>query len=216
MSAQAEPAIYNLTEPVVMAYPNLHTARAFGKKGKESGEPKYSANFIFKPDSTDLAELKKLAVKVARERWPDRELKELKFPFSSGDKLNERRVKQGKKAEDYAAGMVVVAARSKYEPRLSGIENGKMVDYEGDARIAAKPKFYPGVLVLAQFNFVAYDGVGANPDGVTAYLNMVFSTGKGKKLAGGSSAAETFKGYAGTSTTEDPTGGNDFDDPLSF
>jgi hypothetical protein len=73
--------------------------------------------------------------------------------------------------------------------------------------VKAKPKFYFGVEVLPQFNFVAYDGVGNNLDGVTAYLNMVFTTNKGKRLSGGASAAETFKGYAGHTSTEDPTAG---------
>jgi len=211
--------IFNLTEPVVMSFPNLFEARAFGPKGKESGEPKFSANFIFKPDSADLAAMKQMAAKVARARWPNRDLKELKFPFSSGDKINQRRVSKGKKADESAAGMVVLAGRSKYEPRLAVIEPGRgVVDLEGPARDANKGKFYAGVEVLAQFNFVAYDGVGANPDGVTAYLNMILSTGKGKKIAGGASAAEVFKGYAGHATTEDPTGGAQelVDDEIPF
>jgi len=43
---------------------------------------------------------------------------------------------------------------------------------------------------------------------VTAYLNMVCVTEKGPKLAGGGqSASEVFKGYIGTTSQEDPTGG---------
>lgn len=219
MSEAAKQAgeIFNLTEPVVMSFPNLFEARAFGPKGKESGEPKFSANFIFKPDSADLVAMKQMAVKVARARWPSRDLKDLKFPFSSGDKINQRRVAKGKKADETAAGMVVLAGRSKYEPRLAIFEGGRVVDLEGAAREANKGKFYAGVEVLAQFNFVAYDGVGANPDGVTAYLNMILSTNKGKKIATGSSAAEVFKGYAGHATTEDPTAGNELvDDEIPF
>lgn len=219
MSEQAKQQgeIFNLTLPVVMTHPNLFVARAFGQKGKETGEPKFSANFILNADNADLAAMKQAAAKVARARWPSRDLKELKFPFSSGDKTNERRKAKGKKADEHIAGKVVVAGRSKYQPRLAIIENGRgIVDLEGSALEANKGKFYPGVEVLAQFNFVAYDGVGANPDGVTAYLNMVLSTNKGKKIATGASASEVFKGYAGHSTTEDPTGGDALDDEIPF
>ena len=212
-----ENAIYNLTEPVPMSFPNLFEARAFGPKGKESGQPKFSANLNFKADSVDLKGLKSLAVKVARARWPDRKLSELKFPFSDGDKLADK-AKAKKKDGEFQRGLVVVAGRSKYEPRLAVFENGKIVDLEGAARAAAKGKFYPGVEVLATLCLVAYDGVGANPDGVTAYLNLVLSTNKGTRIAGGASAAETFKGYAGSAKAEDPTVGaaSGLDDEIPF
>lgn len=218
MSDKEQTGLFNLTAPVVMVHPNLFEAKAFGSKGKESGTPKFSANFLFDPDSDDLKGMKQVAAKVAKARWPDRKLSELKFPFTNGDLLADKaKNKKPPKDGEFNRGKIVVAARSKFEPRLAGIENGKVVDYEGDARLKAKPKFFFGAEVLAQFNFVAYDGVGANPDGVTAYMNMVFTTGKGTKIAGGASAAEVFKGYVGHSTTEDPTGGADLsDDEIPF
>jgi hypothetical protein len=197
-------SLYNLTEPVQMTFPNLMTPKAFGAKGKESGEPKYSANFGFKLDSADLKAMKARCAQVAKAKWPGRDLKELVFPFTAGDKLADK-AKAERKDREFYRGLVILAARSKYEPRLSGIENGVAVDYEGDARKAAAGKFYPGVFVLAQFNFVAYPGVGRNPDGVTAYLNMVFTTGKGTRLSTGQTAAEVFKGYVGHASSEDPT-----------
>ena len=208
--------IYNLTKPVILAHPSLHEARPFGKKGKETGEPKFSANFVFPPDHPDFAGLKQVAIAVAKARWPDRSPKELKFPFVDGTKQAEKRKEKANKDDgEYQRGMIVMAARSKYEPRLAGIENGKVVDYVGPARIAAKSKFYFGVEVLAQFNFAAYDGVGANPDGVTAYLNMVLTTNKGKRLTSAASAAETFKGYVGSASPEDPTQTDGLDDLVS-
>lgn len=221
MSDEKSVGLYSLTAPVVMSHPNLFEARAFGKKGKEQGEPKFSANFLFTPDSADLKELKSLCAKVARAKWPDRKFSELKFPFTDGTKLaDKRKQKAGKDDGDFQRGLVVVAARSKYEPRLSAIVNGKVVDYEGPARAAAKDKFFFGAEALAQFNVMAYDGVGSNPDGVTVYLNAVLVTGKGKKIAGGGqSAAETFKGYVGSATTEDPTSGDSnsqMDDNIQF
>ena len=132
------------------------------------------------------------------------------------DRLADRRKeKAGKEDGEYQRGKVIIAARSKYEPKLSGIQAGKVVDYEGDARKLHEKDFFFGAECLAQINFVAYDGVGANPDGVTAYLNMVFVTGKGTKIAGGASAAEAFKGYAGTVSNEDVTG-DTLDDEIPF
>ena len=219
MADEKNMGLYSLTAPVVMSHPNLFEARAFGKKGKEQGEPKFSANFLLVPDGVDLKELKALAAKVARAKWPDRPFSELKFPFEDGNKKADKRKKtSGKDDGDFQRGFVVMAGRSKYEPRLSAIVNGKVIDYEGPARAAAKDKFFFGAEVLAQFNLVAYDGVGSNPDGVTVYLNAVLATGKGKKIAGGGqSAKETFGGYLGSATTEDPTaGGSDMDDDITF
>lgn len=209
--------VYNLTEPVVMTFPNLLVPKAFGQKGKESGEPKFSANFAFAPDSADLKAMKATAARVARAKWPGIDFKVLAFPFSNGDKLADE-AKAAKKDREYYRGHVIVAARSKYEPRLSGIENGVAVDYEGDARKAANAKFYSGVKVLAQVNFVAYKGVGRNPDGVTAYLNMIFTTNKGTRLSTSQSAAEVFKGYVGNISAEDPTAGRRemIDDEIPF
>src|ERR1039458_9449386 len=87
-----------LSEPVVLAHPNLHTPRAFGPKGKESGTPKYSGNLVMKPDSKDLAGMKGIAVRVAKEEWPGRALAELKFPFSNGTKLADKRKAECEKA----------------------------------------------------------------------------------------------------------------------
>lgn len=220
--ADAVPGIFNLTAPAVMAHPNLFVPKAFGKKGKETGEPKYSANLLLPLDHPDLPGIKATIMAVARGKWPARDIGAeikagtFKMPLTSGDKQVERAKKKladaGKADDnraDYQAGKIIIAGRSKYEPKLAGIENGKVVDYIDAARAAAKNKFYFGVHVLAQLNFVAYDGVGANPDGVTAYLNMVLTLNKGERLTAGTSAAETFRGYVGQASAEDPTGASD-------
>lgn len=203
-----EPAIFNLTSPAILAHPNLFTARAIGPKGKESGTPKFTASFILDADHPDLAAMKSLAAKVAKAKWPGRDFKELKFPFTSGDKLADKRKAQGKEDGEFQRGKVVIKAKSKYEPRLAAIIPGRgVVDFEGDGRKANEKLFFFGAECLAQFNFSAYDGAGDNPDGVTAYLNLVLVTGKGKKLSGGGvSAAEAFKGYVGTASDFDPSG----------
>lgn len=220
----SEPNLFNLTQVVVMAHPNLITARPFKKNGKEVGDPKFGAQFVFKPDSEDLKAMKSLAIQVAKARWPGRDIaKDIKennfsFPFNDGNKIAEKRKnKSGKDDADYARGNVVIAARSKYRPNLAILEGGRLVDLTEEAAIVAnKGKFYFGVEVLAQFNFQPFEG-GTGPDGVCAYLNMVVSTNTGKKIAGGSgqSASQVFKGYVGGASAEDPTGGEteDSDDP---
>jgi ssDNA-binding protein len=201
-------ARYTLTEPVVMAFPHLITSRQFSKGGKASGEPKFSANFVFAPDSADLKAIKALTAKIAREVWPGIDLKtNFGKPWSDGTALADQAKKDKKAEKEFYRGNIVLAAHTgeKYPPKLSSFENGTVVDYEGDARKAAAGKFYAGVEVLAQFNLSVWDSPKGK--GVTAYLNMVFSTGKGTRHQTGQSAAEVFKGYVGTVSNEDPTAG---------
>lgn len=203
------PGLFTLTRPVVMIFPNLFEPRQVKVNGKPAGDPKYGASFMFSPDNTDLAELKKAVAAVARAKWPGRELKGLAFPLYSGDKMADNRLaKSGKDDGAFQRGKVIIKARSKYQPRLSAIVGGKLLDLDGPAVLAHKNLFFFGSEVLTQFNFVAYSGIGNNPDGVNAYLNMVLTTGKGTKLgSSGQTAAEAFAGYIGHSTDYDPTGG---------
>ncbi len=225
MAEVSNVSTYNLTTPAILAHPNLFEPRAFGAKGKETGEKKYSANLVLDPadpkQKADIDGMKAMAAAVAKARWPGRDLKTLKFPFTSGDKLiAKRKEKKGTTYSgdaDFQTGKVIIAGRSKYEPRLALLEGGKLIDLDGPARAAAKQKFFFGCEILAQVNFVAYDGVGANPDGITCYLNMVVSLNKGTRLSGGASAAETFRGYVGHTSAEDPTGGEQIaDDDIPF
>lgn len=207
---------YALTKPVLMAFPNLFEAKAFTNNGKASGEPKFSANFIYEADSEDLKALKALAAKIARAKWPSVEFKDLAFPFVSGDKLADA-AKAKKKDGEYQRGKVVMSARSKYQPRLACFVNGKITDLDSpQLQQMHKGAFYPGVLVYAQFNLATHE-VGNNKPGVNAYLDMVLTTGKGDRIAGGKTAAETFAGYVGNLSATDPTGGQkQLDDEIPF
>lgn len=216
--------IYNLTKPVILAHPNLITARPFkDANGKEKGDPKYGCNFVLSPDHPDFAGLKAKAVQVARAKWPDRDLKELRFPFKDGSKeADKRKARKGDKYTgdaEYQRGQIVLPARSNYEPALAVIDGNppRFVDLEGAARVANEKKFYFGCEVLAQVNFVAYNKTSDDTkDGVTAYLNQVVSLNRGKRLTSAQSAAETFKGYAGTVSAVDPTAGAELDDDIAF
>lgn len=243
MASNQVDGLYTLTVPVVMAHPSLITARAFKRNGQEKGEPKFGASFIFDPESVDIKAMKAKAVAVAAAKWPGRQCAAeskvtfkdetvdgqvvkvkvnptFKFPFTSGDVIADKRVeklkKEGKeddKKGDFQRGKVVVKTASKFAPRLAVIVNGKPTDLTEDTTKAHSSKFYFGVKVLAQFNFVPYDKVGEDgTDGVTVYLNSVLSLNTGEKLSsGGQSAAETFKGYVGQASEEDPTAGTGAD-----
>ncbi len=208
---------YVFTAPVRMPFQNLITPTPVGRKGKAKGDPKYSGTFLLLPDSADLKALKAKAADVARARWPGRDLKELKFPFSNGDKRAEKAKAAGKDGS-FFAGNVVLDARSKYEPRLA-LLNGKTVrDLEGAQRaLEGKQKFYNGCYVVPQVNFVAYDGQAedgvGNPDGITAYLDAVLWVKDGPRI-GGASGAEVFKAYAGTVTGESAVEGADDEIPF--
>lgn len=217
MATESKEGRISLTVPTTMTFPNLLEAKAVQKNGKPTGEPKFSANFEFSGDHVDLPRLKAEAVAVAKAKWPGRDLKTLAFPFTSGDKLADK-AKERSKDREFSRGKAVLTARSKFQPRLSLIEGGRAVDLEDEAAIKLHgKKFYSGVQALAQFTFTAYDGVGNNPDGVNAYLDLVLSLNKGERLAGGGpSAAEVFKDYVGTVSNEDPTGGATLDDEIPF
>lgn len=227
MSEDKNEGLYTATAPALLSFPNLMEAKAVMKNGKATGDPKFSSNFELDLDHPDLKPIKNLALKLALAKWPGRDIKgesskvdkngnpkipTFLFPWSSGDDLANKAKKNGKERE-WSRGKLVIVARSKFEPNLSAIINGAVVDFEGDNRKTANKYFFTGADVLFQINLQAYDGVGVNPDGVTAYLNKVLATGKGKKLTGGGqSATETFKGYIGTATNEDVTGGAEDDE----
>lgn len=215
--SEAKEGTVETTVPVILTFPNLDEARAVkNKAGKASGDPKFSVNLEFDADSADLAAMKAEAVKVARAKWPGVDVKTLKFPFTSGTVLADKAKDKGKDRE-FSRGKAVLTARSKYQPRLSTVKGGSAVDIDGDDKALVKKLFYSGCQVLAQVNFQAYDAVNDDgKDGVTAYINMVMSLNKGTRLTGGASAAEVFKGYIGTSSAEDPTGGELMDDEIAF
>lgn len=210
--------VFNLTEAVPMFHPNLLKAKAFkGRNGQEQGEPKFSANLGFKPDSADLRDIMTLSAKLARARWPGRALSELAKPWTDGTALADKAKakvdafiaggSQGKapKLAEYNRGLSIITARSKFRPRLALISGSRIVDLEDEAVAANIGKFFFGAEVLAQLNFCTYEGVGNNPDGINVYVNMLMATGKGTRIGGGTPASEVFRHYVGHASGEDPT-----------
>lgn len=204
-----------MLRPVRALFCNVLNARKFKKNGKEVGEEKFDATFVLMAD--DLKDIKDKAIAVARAKWPGRDLKELKFPFKQAEKQAEKAKsrKPGADVSIYTPGTFIMAARSKYGPQLCYLDGKKVVEFSEANRALAKSKFYNGCWVVPQLNFVPY--TGDTDDGVTAYLDAMLWVKDGERI-GGVSAAEAFKGYVGTVSGEDPTGGMSelVDDEIEF
>jgi hypothetical protein len=200
----------------VGAYPTLDKKTIYNQKTKkmetvpDSDEKgRYRVSFIFDLDSDDLKRAEDAAKAVARAKWPDLAMNQVKFPFKSGDKINAKLVKDGKRPQAEIAGKVTLRTTSSYVPLLSSVEGGKVVDYETDDAVKLNlRKFYGGVLAGVELNFVA----NGDPDNenmlpsVNAYVNAICSLNKGERLGNRRPGSETFKGYAGKYSSTDPTG----------
>lgn len=206
---------YALDTPVPVIYTDtLLKARAFkDEAGKEKGEPKFGATFLFTPDHPDWKPLKAMAAAAARDFRPNCDLQEVKWPWSNGDKDAAKAAEavaageKGAKPKDYLKGYFVLRSRSKFELTLGYLdENERAVELNTEmAKMAAKGRFYDGVRCLALWNFKAYkrdDGAV----GVTAYLNMVLSTAKGEpiKVGNAKGVGDVFTKYSGRASQVDP------------
>ena len=204
---------FTVTAPVTGVFlETLFEPKAIGG----GDQKKWSGTFLFEPDHPNLDQMKATMVAVAKAKWPSRDLKELHFCIESGDTANAKREAKNKVPYDFFSGKVVLVARKpeKNPPRLGIVENGQVRELSGDARAAVKSKFYNGCKVFLQIGFSTYPGVGANPDGVNAYLNQVLWVADGERL-GGYSMEDTFSGFVGQVSAEDPTAGST-DDEIPF
>lgn len=204
---------FALTAPVKMWGMALLEPKAVMLNGKARGEPKYHGSMVFSQDHVDLAAMKQTAIKVARAAWPGIALTDVNWPFKAGNDFIVEQKAKGKKTDDLFVDKVMFTARSQYQPKLAAIKGGRVVDFDDDsAKIANKGLFYAGVEVLVEVNFSANTVDGKNY--VSAYLDTVLSTSKGDRLASGRSASETFRGYVGHTTNDNPAAG--LDDEIPF
>lgn len=236
------PEDFNFNTAHVVSYANIMEPKAFEKKGQKKGEPKYSALFIIDPENSDLKRLKDAITAALKERNPGKTIRarrlteeemnagtfvEVSVPWKSGDKEADK-MKAKNNGDDAKGaiyrGKVLVKASSKYQPALSAIEGGKIVDFVTDeAKKVAAKYFYSGALLVPGFGFNPYDGDadGSKPGGMSLYLNAVLFAKHGTRIGGRvHNAAEAFKGYIGTISQEDPTGGastgDELDDEIPF
>jgi len=210
---------FTFNEATRGAYMNVFNAQPFKKNGKEVGDPKYGVTLMMEPGYAGLAALKAKLTEAAKSKWPTRDMKELKFPLTTGDRAADKAKAKGKDRE-FMRGHLVLTARSKYPPTLAVLENGKIITLESDALKAKyKSKFYSGCFVAASVNLVPYvgeeDDNGVSKDGVTAYIQSLLWVKDGERLGGTRDQAEVFKSYMGTTTEENPLAG-DLDDEIPF
>ncbi len=189
-----------VTPEFQMLWPNLFEPRAVKIKGKETGEPKYGLSMLLDP--AEIGDLKAAAKMVALAKWPGRTLSELKFPFSDGDKLEADQTEKGRDGKFYS-GKVVLKASSKFKPVVVDTHRKDIIDHS---------RLYSGAYGYAELNFVAYDGVGQNPDGVTAYVNFVMKSRDGDRIAGRDAAGV----FAGIQGSEAEPAATELDDEIPF
>lgn len=214
MSDKVAGVIYNLTEPAILAFPNLMTARPFMRNGKPQGEPKFDAQFMLRPDHKDVPFIREGLLTAAKLMFPTVPEK-FQWPIHSGDQLAEEAKAAGEKDKEFFRGYFVLISRSKFAPGLSAAVNGRAVDFPmtGEERIACGVYFYGGCHVMGQFNFMPYPGVKPHGvPGVTAYLNIVYSLNIGERnsrLEGGAgkSGSAVFGKHLGQMSAVDPTAG---------
>lgn len=153
-----------------VSYPNLFKAR----KADENAKEKFSVVMLF-PKTEDISELKKLAVEVRDEFWPDiaKRPKKLKSPFRDGDV--ERADSEG------YAGHLFIAASSLMKPGVVDENVQPVVDPN---------KIYPGCYGRATIIAYGYSQKGNN--GIAFGLQNFQFVRDGDPLGGRSNPAEDF------------------------
>ena len=138
---------------------------------------------------------------------------EVQVPWKDGTKFADAEKAKGKDAE-YARGKVLLKASSKYQPALAAIVDKKIVEFTTEeSKAEAKKYFYSGAYLVPSVGLHFYKGDEGKPDGVSLYFNGVLFAKHGPRLGGrGGNATETFKGYIGSISDEDPTGGSSVED----
>lgn len=224
---------YTFKEPSRPGFANIITAKSYKEDGKEKGDPRFDATFILAPDSGDLTELKSLVIQMLKANIPGKKLiprrltqeevddpgvVEVSVPWRDGTREADKAKGKGKDQE-FFRGMITVKAASKYAPALSGIEGGKLVEYnKPETRATLTKLFYSGAYLVPHVELHYYPAKGDKPAGVGLWLGAVCFIKHGERLGGGGgsvNAAEVFKSYAGGVSTVDP-GSNELDDEIPF
>ena len=199
MTKEVKTLFVSTTEPAVLVFSTVTDG-----KSKFSDEPSYDVIVEFAPDSADLKNIRTQAAGLASENWPGIDLKPLQKFW-----------KAGKAKDGTPTGKIICTARSDYQPTLSVLENGKLRELTSPVDLKQYRKwFFGGAEVLVGITLRPYEVKGDK--GISAKLGMVLSV-KPSASGGGRDAAEVFKGYVGTVSTEDPGGFSaDLDDEIPF
>jgi len=155
-----------ITPEAILSYPHL-----FQPQAAEEGKPeKYSCALVFTADA-DLTEMRKAAVKVAKEKWP--EVKKgsngnLVVPGKHAVKMPFR---TDAEAKGYPEGSTFMNVRSNKRPGIVDQQVQPITDEE---------KMYPGAVVRASVRPFAYDTQGNR--GVSFALNNIQLLRDGERL----------------------------------
>lgn len=233
---------FSFTTAVRGTYVHACTAEAFKKNGQAKGDPKYSATFIIDltdpKQKFDFERLQQEVIGQLKLAYPGKKLvagraltqEELdagavsvNVPWFKGDREAERLAQKGKAQDgEIYKGKMLVKTSSKYRPALDAIENKKVISFTDDAAIAAAEKkfFYSGAWFVPTFGLNIYPAKGNDNGGVSLYFNGLLFVKNDQRLGGRThNPAEAYKGYLGSISQEDPTGGNagnDLDDDIPF
>lgn len=193
-----------LTEPVRVSWPQVFEPRAVTIQGRATGDPFYSARFVFPADHANIQGLRFAGSQFLAKLKPGVDIKTLTpykdffWPFKSGEtmiaeaKARIERSNAGKPAdqhkayrgyEDYMAGTqtLFVKAAAKKPPQLDVFLNGKWVKLSADNRALYKDRFYNGMLAVGS---ITLSGIKMPTGGwgVTAYLNGLAAVDGGDRL----------------------------------
>lgn len=213
----AETQLFTMSFPAEIAFlPALFEKRQIEVNGVAKGDPRWEIALLFDMNHPDLKRIKEVCKAVAESGEPGvtKDPKAWRYPWSNADTFVAKQEAiaeaAGKDARDnsHLAGKVLLNSHAtRYEPKLSVVSGGKIVDYwEEAARLTVKDKFFAGAQVLCEYSFVWYPPGNGRP-GVTAYINKVLATGKGVRRGGGRSGSETFAAHIGSLSAVDPTEG---------
>jgi len=163
-----------------VSFPAVFQSRAF-----EGQEPKYSVSMLF-DKKTDISELKQLAAKALKEKWPNdaERPKGLRNPFRDGD------VEHPDKKE--YAGKLFVNAKSKMRP---GVVDQNL------QKIISEDDFYAGCYARATVTCYAYDRAGNR--GVAFGLQNLQKVRDGERFSGRVDAENDFEALGDPSFNEE-------------
>lgn len=202
---------YSTTKLVPAIWAHFLTPKGFkDPKTGVMGPEKYSGHFSFPEGHPDIKGIKERALEAFRAKY-DVPLEGVRWPWTTGVKIADKRKAKGKQAEFFREFPFVLIAKSKYI-RLGVRKDGKTVELRTDAdRKAHETWFYSGVLVAAEFAFKPYFNDATEQYGVTCYVNMVESHNKGKRY-GEKDMGDAFANVTGHETDDDPSGADEMGD----
>ena len=174
------------------------------KHEKDNGKPKYSCEMLFDEDA-DLSGMKQILKDIAQSEFPGMSMKDIVFPFKSGDqiaaRMEKRAAAKGKTANvDHLRGKIWLRAKSPFAPAICDASLKEILDTR---------RIYAGCIGRAEVSFAHYENElqGETTYGVTAYLGAYQHLEEGERI-GGRDVKRIFGSVSGQSS-EDPEADDD-------